>query len=56
MDAQPRTHLVGTEQECTCDAALQQLLSLVYIMAINSEFKIKLVEDGVIRYIRACYP
>jgi hypothetical protein len=35
--------------ECGSNAALQQLLNLVYLMAINSELKIKLIEDGVMR-------
>jgi hypothetical protein len=35
--------------ECSSNAALQQLLNLVYLMAVNSELKIKLIEDGVMR-------
>lgn len=35
--------------DCNNNAALHQLLNLVYLMAISSELKIKLIEDGVLR-------
>ena len=36
-------------QDCTNNGALLQLLNLALMMAVNSELKIKLIEDGVVR-------
>jgi hypothetical protein len=36
-------------QDCSCNAALLELLNLIFVLALQSELKIKLIEDGVIR-------
>jgi len=41
--------LTRVAQDCNCNAALLELLNLVFILALQSELKIKLIEDGVVR-------
>ena len=42
-------HIHSHTQDCTNNGTLLQLLNLALMMAVNSELKIKLIEDGVVR-------